>query len=478
MENEVPRYTRQLDQLARLGMRTTGSAAHTELVDSIAAELDALGLAVQRDRQVLDRWEAGPGSVGLDVGGAPVAVASAWPYSGVTGQDGVTGRLVRLTGRRLRWAEAAEAIAVVEVAHLRVPSAAVIASWDGGAALGPTVSNPVLSAELGGVDLAAARAAGVLAVIAVWDGLPDAVATGQYVPFTQPYRDLPALWAPESERVRLREAAERGATARLRLTAELTPGVPTDTVWAVSPGTVAGESVVVVTHTDGSNEVEENGHIGLLALARDAVAAPHDRTIVFAAVTGHLRIPAVTEHGQATTVWLRAHPELWDGRPGGMRAVAGLAIEHLGARAFAVDPTTGAYRPTGALEPELLYATTAELATLVRLSWPEVDGGPVPVAKPAPLIHFGEGEPLFQHRIPAVALVTAPEYLLAELTERAVDVGVLARQVDGFRELQRRLASTGLPADALGTVRPPSKLRKGVAALRALASVRAQLRRG
>lgn len=477
MENETARYARRLDQLARLGMRPTGSAAHAELVDSIAAELTALGLDVQRDRHTIDRWEALAGSATLDVDGAPVAVASAWPYSGTTGPAGVTGRLVRLTGRRPRWSSAAGAIAVVEVNHLRVPSQAVVDSWDGSAVIGPTVSNTVLSAELGGLDLAAARRAGVLGVVAVWNRIPDAVSAGQYVPFTQPYRDLPALWVPESERGRLREAAGRGSTARLRLAAELAPGTTTDTVWAVSPGTVPGESVLVVTHTDGSNDVEENGHIGLLALARDAVAAAHDRTIVFAAVTGHLRIPAMTDHGQATTAWLRDHPALWDGRPGGLRAVAGLAIEHLGARAFALDAATGVYGATGALEPELLYATTAELAALVRLAWPAAAGAPVPVAKPAPLIHFGEGEPLFEHRIPAVALVTAPEYLLADLPARTVDVRALARQVDGFRTLQRQLASAALPADALGTVRPPSKLRTAVAALRALRAVRAQLRR-
>ncbi|UAJ81273.1 hypothetical protein IT072_09990 [Leifsonia sp. ZF2019] len=477
MQNPKPRYAAQLEQLTLLGMRSTGSAAHSELVDTIADELAALGLEVHRDGHVLDRWEAPESAVSLEVGGERIPLASAWPYSGATPADGVTGRLVRLGGRRPRWADAAGAIAVVEVPHLRVPSRFLVDSWDGSTALGPTVSNPVLSAELGGLDLAAARAAGVLGVVAVWRGLPDAIAAGQYVPFTQPYHDLPAVWAPESVSDRLRAGASRGATARLRLVAALTPAAPTDTVWAVSPGAVRGESVLVITHTDGSNEVEENGHIGLLALARDAAGTAHDRTIVFAAVTGHLRIPAMTDHGQATTAWLRDHPELWDGRIGHLRAVAGLAIEHLGARAFAVDPATGAYGPTGAAEPELLYATTRELASLVRLVWPERDGASATVAKPAPLIHFGEGEPLLEHRIPAVALVTAPEYLLAELDAPTVDLETLALQIDGFRELQRRLASTSLPADALGTVRPPSRLRRAVAAVRALTAVRSQLRR-
>uniref|UniRef100_UPI000561EB48 hypothetical protein n=1 Tax=Microbacterium sp. B19 TaxID=96765 RepID=UPI000561EB48 len=106
------------------------------------------------------------------------------------------------------------------------------------------------------------------------------------------------------------------------------------TVWAVSSGSGihADESVLVVTHSDGGNAVEENGFIGLLELARDAAETPHDRTIVFVLVAGHLRIPAVTAHGQATTAWLHAHPEWWSPAADGRTAVAGLVIEHLGAK--------------------------------------------------------------------------------------------------------------------------------------------------
>ncbi|WP_457819659.1 hypothetical protein, partial [Staphylococcus aureus] len=92
-----------------------------------------------------------------------------------------------------------------EVANVEVPASLLVDSWDGRMPF-DAVANPVISAELAGIDLVAARAAGVVGVIAVWRGLADVEAHGQYLPFTRPYAGLPAVWAPESERERLLEA--------------------------------------------------------------------------------------------------------------------------------------------------------------------------------------------------------------------------------------------------------------------------------
>lgn len=82
-----------------------------------------------------------------------------------------------------------------------------------------------------------------------------------------------------------------------------------------------------------------------------------------------MRIPAVTSKGQATQRFLRDHPEVWAGGHGQRRAVAGLAVEHLGARELVDDPVTNTLRATGRIEPELLYATTPELAQLASQKW-------------------------------------------------------------------------------------------------------------
>src|SRR5205085_2685236 len=130
---------------------------------------------------------------------------------------------------------------------------------------------------------------------------------------------------------RVLSAARAGRMAQLLLDASLTDG-EMETVWAVSRGKAGNKTILVVTHSDGSNAVEENGHIGLLELARDAVRRPHRRNIVYVLTAGHLRIPAVSTHGQATSAWFEKHRDQWVGGAGNSRAVAGLVIEHLGAR--------------------------------------------------------------------------------------------------------------------------------------------------
>jgi hypothetical protein len=143
-----------------------------------------------------------------------------------------------------------------------------------------------------------------------------------------------------------------------------------------------------------------------------------------------------------------------------------LVIEHLGARHFTTDHSTGRYAADGTLEPELLYATTQELAELAMGSWRGVSDYVVPV-KPGSLIHLGEGEPLYDQRIPAIALVTGPVYLLAELDDDLVDIEVLTRQIDSFRRLQSHLASEVDPA-TFGAVELPSKMNKLFATARVL----------
>ncbi|ROR73867.1 hypothetical protein [Bogoriella caseilytica] len=456
-------YARHIDRLNALGPRRSGNAAHRELIDDVAADLAGLGYRVERDTHTFERWDSPEHGASLAVETQAVEVSSPWPYSGETGPEGVSAPLILVSPGRRMWASAAGHIAVVEVENMEAPASLVLESWGSDLPF-EAVANPVISTELAGIDLRAARSAGVVGVVAVWRGLSDHEARGQYLPFTRPHQEIPAVWVPDSEGDRLVAAARRGAQATLVLDATRHPGASMDTVWAVSPGAGphAHETVIVVTHSDGGNAVEENGFIGLLALARDAAESSHDRTLVFVMTAGHLRIPAVTAHGQATTAWLDAHPELWDADAAGHRAVAGLVIEHLGARRQRNDSPRAGSGDDGA-EPELLYATTRELDALARAVWH--GAGPVRPVKPGALVHLGEGEPLFENRIPAIALVTGPASLLAETPHAGVDLDLLSRQVESFRALQRRL--TAAPdRRSFGTVRTPGRVRKLIAGAR------------
>jgi hypothetical protein len=459
----------ELDLLAKLGPRFPGSDAHERLVAHVAGQWAELGMDVREDVLGFERWDppGHPDGLRLTVDGQPVEISSAFPYSGTTGPDGVRGRLRHLRGQLPRWSRARGGIAVVEVRNRELPTSAVVGSWDPDDPWG-RAANPVGPAMLAGLGLKRAARAGVKGVVLVWRGVSAANARGQYVPFTLSYRGIPAVFVAGGAADAVLQAAQRGRQAELVLDAALTKDASMRTVWAAVEGTRRPEeTVLVVSHSDGTNVVEENGHIGLVELARDVVAQPPERTIVFVFTAGHLRIPAVTGHGQATSRWLTDHADWWAGGPGHRRAVSGLVIEHLGALEYRDDPVTGDYGPTGQAEPELLYASTRELRMLADIEWRGIEPGPTRVSVPNELIQLGEGQPLYLERIPNISLVTVPQYLLSTEPGDYVDVKLLQRQVDSFARLLRRLDT--LPSASVGSIAPHTTLRKITAGGKVLA---------
>jgi len=367
------------------------------------------------------------------------------------------------------WALARNQIAVVEVNNRHMDFSLVVGTWDPCEAWGPT-ANPLAPATMAGLTLGLARRAGVRAVVFAWRGVSADNARGQYLPFTLGYQGIPAVFVAGAAADQVLGAASRRESAKLVLNASVCPASSTRTVWTVVEGTKhPDESLLVISHSDGPNNVEENGHLGLVALARDLVANPPERTVVLVFTTGHLRIPALTKHGQATTRWLEDHPDQWAGGPGQRQAVAGLAIEHLGAIEYADDPASGTYAPTGRAEPELLYATTRELMNIARAQWHGADPGPTRVSKPSALIHFGEGEPMYLKQVPGISLVTTPQYLLADNQSDFVDAELLARQVDSFARILRRMDT--MPRGELGRVQLPSPQAKAAAVAKIVASL-------
>ena len=452
----------ELDLLAQLGPRFPGSDAHERLVAHVAGQWAELGMHVHEDVLGFERWDP-PGDqegLRLTVDGQVVEISSAFPYSGTTGPDGVRGRLHHMRGPLPRWSRARGGIAIVEMIRNReLPASAAVGSWDPNDPWGKLAS-PIVPATLAGLGLKQAARAGVKGVVLVWRGVSAANARGQYVPFTLSYRGVPTVFVAGEAADAVVCAAQRGASAELVLDAALTKDASMRTVWAAVEGSQRPqETVLVVSHSDGTNVVEENGHIGLLRLARDVMAHPPERTIVFVFTAGHLRIPAViTGHGQATSRWLNDHRDWWAGGPGQRRAVSGLVIEHLGALEYRDDPVTGDYGPTGHAEPELLYASTRELRMLADIEWRGIEPGPARVSMPNELIQLGEGQPLYLERIPNISLVTVPQYLLSTQPGDYVDVSLLHRQVDSFGRLLRRLDT--LPSASVGSIAPQTTLRK------------------
>ena len=469
----LPEVWQWEEQLVGFGTRYTGSSGHAAYVDWLAGQLSAVpGFRMQTDRLTFSRWLARdfaltvsvPASVGRS---GPVPLTYYYPYSGQTPPGGVTGRLVDLglypAGNPVAsgyteafWAPARGGIALVRTAPPEfsldlaqtatggyVPGQSSALAAIDYAAYAAALTNPIFQGIFEPVPLLDARNAGVLGVVVAWTGLPDEEVVNQYNPFTTSYPaasglpapgdpGCPAVWVGDSAGTELAELAAGGqASATLVLTADITAGAATETVWGWLEGSGdTGQNIIINTHTDGPNATEENGGLGLIALARHLAALPsRNRDMYFALVTGHFQLPqfsrtilnlAHPEVGQgAVSTWMADHPDIYQA------AVLGVTVEHLGATMWTGDPVTGQYVPAGGSEWGATYTMPRDVLSLVNAEqdaylaavaavnasgWPDY---PVATVRPGTIpAYFGEGSSLYAAGLGTVSLCPSPTYLL------------------------------------------------------------------
>ncbi|MGO9779306.1 MAG: hypothetical protein ACLPQY_05960 [Streptosporangiaceae bacterium] len=457
-------------QLVRFGTRYTGSSGHAAYVDWLAGQFSAIpGFTMRTDRLTFDRWLARDFALRVSVPSAighsgPVPLTYYYPYSGQTPPGGVTGPLVDLGAyppasgyTTAFWAPARGAIALVRTAppvfDLNAGQAALGGYQPGKTsgqaaadytAYAAALTHPAWQGIFEPVPLLDARNAGVLGVVVTWTGLPDDEVINQYNPFTTGYPaasglpapgdpGCPAVWVGDSTGTELSGLAASGqASATLVLTADITVGAATETVWGSLKGSGdTGQNIVINTHTDGPNATEENGGLGLLALARHLAGLPsRNHDMYFALVTGHFQLPQFTQTipnpknteigNDATSVWMLDHPGIYQA------AALGVTVEHLGATRWTNDPVTGQYVPTGGFDWGTTYtmqrditspanaeqeAYLAAVAGVNGSGWPDY---PVATVRPAAAfpLYLGEGAPLYAAGLGTVSLCPLPTYLL------------------------------------------------------------------
>jgi hypothetical protein len=462
-------------QLVEFGTRYTGSSGHTAYVDWLTHQLSRVpGFTVRTDRLTFNRWLACdfalrvrvPSTVGRS---GPVPLTYYYPYSGQTPRDGVTAKLVDLglapiptaapagsDAAAAFWAPAKGGIALVRTApsvfSLNLGQTAIGGYRPGKTsaqtaadytAYAAALTNPIWQGILAPVGLLDARNAGVLGVVCAWTGMPDDEVINQYNPFVTGYPSpsglatagdpgCPAVWVGDSTGVELSRLAASGqADATLVLTADITAGAATETVWGRLTGSGdTGQHIIINTHTDGPNATEENGGLGLVALARHLAglgARQHD--MYFALVTGHFQLPQFIRNipnpknivvgNDAISVWMLDHPEIY------RAATLGVTVEHLGATMWSTDPATGRYEPTGGSEWGTTYtmprdntgsANVEQDAYLAAVAAVNVTGWanhPVAAVRPGAIpLYLGEGAPLYAAGLGTVSFCPTPTYLL------------------------------------------------------------------
>jgi len=394
--------------MAKLGPKYTGNRAHTEFVEFLAARLKECGLDVTRERYTFPRWEARRCEITISPSGANAfraPVTSYFPYSGQTPPEGVTGELIyaghnpsfvldNLKGK----------IALIEFSTNVRKFGEMYRPWGiyPASARFPEELRPARGAVN---DLTKFQKAGALGVILAWTDVSDANAADQYTPFSRPPQGVPGLYVGRETGAKLKDLARNGAKATLVLEAEAFPDSPTDTLLATLPGMNSNEVILLNTHTDGPNATEENGGLGILALAKyfsRLAQSERKRTIVCALTTGHFAAPWVPSMRGI----IQKYPEMIK------KAVAALTVEHLGCKEW-VDDGSFHYKPTGENEWAVAIRERPAPGKILVDALEGSGDRKTAVVNPVHGGWLGEGSGLARAGVPTIGYIPQPNYLLA-----------------------------------------------------------------
>jgi hypothetical protein len=475
--------------VADLGVRPTGSRAHVRYIDWIRRQLREIpGVEVSEVEFPIDRWTAKRTKLTMNVDGRGVRlpVAAPIPYAAPTGKRGVTAPLVLVPADQTITAANASGRIVVRPAPAGVLPHAVlllpIISWgfyDPGNTIDPldTFAGDFITYNNRVVDLRAATAAGAAGLLFVKE-LPR----GQLVDHYEPYEGTQwsvagaLLGADEAKQITDALAAGDEPSARLVVRARV-KRVVTPTILATIPGQ-SPQRIVIDSHTDGTNAVEDNGPIAMVAMARYLAALPLEcrpRTIQFAFSTAHFyqRVadPEVRDGGAEQ---LAQQLDL-DYDQGTVSVV--LVLEHLGARDYAQVPRPDGIgkvlEPTGLRTIQFIGVTPSpdlvavvdgvvrdhDMQRTILLRGSDLPGSTVPEH----CSFGGEGTPYNQHLLPTIGVIAAPQTLYnPAFGLEGIDFEVMRDEVHGFTELVNRLGT--MEQDAIAGEIPSERAQRAAGA--------------
>ncbi len=430
-------------RMVERGPRFTGSPALAAWHDFLAEELASYGLSVERDPMSLEWWHHHDYSLTLIVDGVetPIPVASFYPYSGYTPDGGVVGRLADAGAglpQDFLLGDFSNTVVIYEEDQLPLTLALLYSttSYVHDPDNTMTPATPYRRASVSfltpqeQVSVGLARDAGAVAAIVSYDASAENAA-GQYTPFlTNPAdsQGLPTLYVDRATGDRLKAAIADGAQVRLELLVERDPDAETDIVIATLPGMRPDEVMLFNTHTDGTSASQENGTLGILALARYFASLPQQcrqRTMTFVMMPGHFH----NGFGGDTAGFISRYPELIG------RSVASLTMEHLGQPEW-LDDEQG-FHPSGEYEPGVWYGTDNVVQALMTAAVQAEDLRRVFVNRPIGVIYFGVGSPLNAAGVPNASYITGPNMMLSFAEDQHVEKVDYARMAAEIRSAAR-----------------------------------------
>lgn len=246
------------------------------------------------------------------------------------------------------------------------------------------------------------KEAGAVGVIYAWKGLADADAKGQSRLGTE---HLPSIWVVPTTGQNLIRLARTGEPVTLTVEANTQSNAPTRTIVATLPGATE-ESIILWSHTDGPNALQENGSLAILNMMRYFSKIPRSerrRTIKVVIPESHF-----AEQYISTSAWIAERPDIVK------NSVALIAAEHLGGTEWLSDPISNTYTPTGELEVAFAFCPTSPIRTLARQAVAAQEIGRQAILNTAEF-SFTPGIAAYKKvKMPSFAYISIPSYLMAD----------------------------------------------------------------
>jgi hypothetical protein len=405
-----------------------------------------------------------------------LAVADAIPYSQPTGRKGVAARLAFVPDdQQITVANSSRRIVVRPAPAGSIPYAELflpVVSWEtydpgntidpAGNLVGDFINYLPRIADIR--DAAAAGAKGILFV----KELPRRQLVGHYEPYEGEAWKVPGMFLGADEGKVITDAIAAGSPVTARIVSRAVfHKVITPSIEATVPGQ-SPQRIVIDSHTDGTNAVEDNGPIAMVAMARYLMGLPmacRPRTVQFSFTTAHfyqrLRDPRVRDGGAEQL----AEQLDKDYDKGTVSSV--VVLEHLGARDFeqVARPDGGPgyeLKDTGMRAIQFIGVTPSsalvaavdgvvrghDLQRTILLQGSDAPGNSVPMH----CSFGGEGTPYERHLLPTIGVIAAPQFLYDPAVEMdGIDFDVMHAELLAFTELVNRLGPMS-QTDVAGSV--------------------------
>src|SRR3954470_2420998 len=460
---------RQMNSITAHGARPTGSLAQERYITWIRDQLKGVdGIELSDLDYTISRFTPSSTKLKLRTGKrvTHIAVAGPVPYAKPTGKRGVADAVVAVPhDQPIPAANSAGKIVLRHAPAGSVPNydfLLPVVSWstyDPENTIDPTKNfyGDFINYNARVADLRDAGKAGAKAIL-FYKGLPNRQLKGHYEPYEGTRWPVPAAFIGSDQGKRILDAIGRkaGINARLTLRARF-KRIHTPTVIATIKGQ-SPERIVIDSHTDGTNAVEDNGPVAMVPMARYLAGLPAEcrpRTLQFVFVTGHFYQRLVdkdTRHGGSGQIAAMLDRDYDKGTVSSV-----VVLEHLGALSYDAVPRSDGgpgdvLKKNGLREVQFLAITNSQ--PLVRTAEDVVrkydmqrtillQGADAPGATvPSHCSFGGEGTPYNIHVLPTVAAIAAPQSLYdPPFGLDSIDFDVMHSEMLGYTELLNRMGT-------------------------------------